>query len=73
MRIHNYDTELEELKDCPFCGGRPIAFMKGNLREAKIEMTIKCKKCNVQKTIGALSKSFQWLEDQIISFWNKRV
>ena len=30
MKINNYDTELEELLDCPFCGARPIAYLQGN-------------------------------------------
>ena len=76
MKIHNYDTQLDELLDCPFCGGRPIAYLCGNEHffklQKKISITIKCPKCNVQRTVGAIHQSIEWLESKSIELWNKR-
>jgi transcription elongation factor Elf1 len=71
MKINNYDTELDELLDCPFCGGRPVAHLIGNEYLTKIKITIKCSSCGVQRTIGSV-KSIEWLEEVSIAKWNMR-
>ena len=77
MKIHNYDTELPELIDCPFCGGRPVAFLRGNTylnkMGKKVSITIKCPKCRIQRTDAAFMNSLEWLEEIAIKHWNNRV
>lgn len=72
MKIHNYDTELEELKNYPFCGGRPIAHLIGNQYKKKITIVIKCKKCRIERRDSTLRHSTEWLEEIAIRNWNQR-
>ena len=72
MKIHNHDTELEELLDCPFCGERPIAYLQGNEFTTKKSITVKCPHCLVQRTTGTLYHSSEWLEEKVIQLWNIR-
>lgn len=73
MKIHNYDTKLPELSKCPFCGEEPIAYLKGNEYSKKRSITIKCPKCLIKRTTGAISQSTEWLEGKSIQLWNNRV
>lgn len=73
MKIHNYDTELEELLPCPFCGAKSIAFLIGNKFMDKIKITIKCPKCLIQRTVGAIRQPIEWLENLAIEKWNNRI
>ena len=73
MKIHNYDTTLPELSKCPFCGGKPVAYLLGNKYTKKILITIKCSKCMVSRTTGAIGESVEWLENTAIRQWNERV
>lgn len=72
MKIHNYDTELEELLDCPFCGKRPIAYLQGNEFTRKRSVTVKCPHCLIKRTTGAVHQSGEWLEGKAIQLWNNR-
>lgn len=76
MKIHNYDTELDELLDCPFCGSRPVAFLQGNeyrnMMGKKVSITVRCKKCRIQRTDAVLRGSLEWLEQTAIKNWNTR-
>ena len=76
MKINNYDTSLDELKDCPFCGGRPIAFLQGNeylnKMGRKVSITIKCPNCRIQRTDAVRSHNLEWLETIAIEQWNNR-
>lgn len=76
MRIHNYNTELSELLDCPFCGGRPVAFLRGNeylnKNGKKVSITIRCPKCRIERTDAVLKNSIEWLEEVAIKNWNDR-
>lgn len=76
MKIHNYDTELEELLDCPFCGKRPVAFLRGNdylnKMGKKVSITIKCSNCRIQRTDAVFRNSIEWLEEVAIKNWNTR-
>ena len=72
MKIHNYDTELEELKDCPFCGGRPVAYLIGDKHSKKRTIVVKCKECRIERSDSALRHSIEWLEEIAIRNWNQR-
>lgn len=72
MKIHNYDTILPELVECPFCGSIPVAFLKGNEYCKKISITIKCKECLIQREVGAIHTSIESLEEKCIELWNTR-
>ena len=72
MKIHNYNTELAELLDCPFCGGRPIAYLVGNEHSEKRAITIKCKICLVKREVGSMHQPTEWLEEKSIALWNAR-
>lgn len=73
IKINNYDTELVELLDCPFCGGRPVAYLQGNEHTRKRSITIKCQKCFIKRTVGAIVQPTKWLEEKSIQLWNNRV
>lgn len=76
MRINNYDTQLDELLDCPFCGERPVSFLRGNQHlnkmRRKVSITIKCPNCRIQRTDAVISHSIEWLEETAIRNWNVR-
>jgi len=71
-KIHNYDTTLEELLDCPFCGSEPVAFLQGNEHTMRIKITVKCPRCLVQRTTGSIHGEIEWLEGKAIALWNNR-
>lgn len=73
MEIHNYDTNLDELSLCPFCGGKPIAHLIGNEYTKKRVIVIKCKECGVERRTAALRQTTSWLEETAIQLWNTRV
>ena len=77
MKIHNYHTNLDELKDCPFCGGRPIAFLQGNEHlnrmGKRVSITIKCPDCRIQRTDAVRRHNLEWLESIAIGHWNNRI
>lgn len=73
MKIQNYDTKLEELLNCPFCGGEPVAYLQGNEFAKKRSITIKCPKCIISRRIGAMHQPTEWLEEKAIQLWNNRV
>ena len=58
---------------CPFCGDRPYVMPKGNMHTKKRSVTVKCKKCRIQRTDAALSHGFEWLYRVAADNWNKRV
>lgn len=72
MKIHNYDTNLDELLDCPFCGSKPVAHLIGNQYSSKKYIIIKCKNCNISRKVGAIKNSIEWLEEISIKLWNTR-
>lgn len=76
MKIQNYDTTLEELKPCPFCGNTPITYMIGNEFTKSQKITIQCRKCNLmmsQAILRHFGKPIEWLEEVMIKKWNTRV
>jgi len=62
----------EELKPCPLCGGEADLTLKGNDHTKKRSVTIKCKKCSVTLTVGAMRFSHNWCEETSIKKWNTR-
>ena len=61
-------SEDDELKPCPFCGGKAEMKPKGMLG-----FTIKCKLCHVQVTQKVLRLSLEWLRVEMIKHWNTRI
>lgn len=57
-----------ELKDCPFCGGKPKLEQTG-----RKELTLKCTSCIVKYQFKVRNNSLEWLELEMIKDWNKRV
>ena len=72
-KIHNYDTQLDELLDCPFCGGKPSAHLIGNEHSKKRVIVIKCTRCFVERRVGAIYHETSWIEETAIKAWNNRV
>ena len=70
MEIHNYDTSLEELNNCPFCGGRPYWFYRGR---RQYQITIGCRNCNLTMTQSSLRFSLDWLMKIMLDRWNRRI
>lgn len=61
------ESELQELKPCPFCGGNAEIKQTG-----KNELTIRCTECLTGKTQAVLKYSLDWLKDKLIEGWNNR-
>lgn len=71
--VENYDSENEDLLPCPFCGAKPIWFLKGNERTRSIEITVKCQKCRIKRTDGMIKRTdIKWLSEVAVKNWNTR-
>ncbi len=70
--IHNYETTSDELKQCPFCGGTPMWYIKGNLFEGKRTLIVKCARCGAEQRTAALKFSTTWLVQKAKEKWNLR-
>lgn len=57
----------EELRPCPFCGGRSKLEQSG-----KDSFTIKCKSCAVKRKQRCAKFGLDWLQEAMIAHWNKR-
>lgn len=71
---HGWDEgfEYDELKPCPCCGGEAELKFKGNDWTKTRSVTIKCKKCRLQRTDGAIKFDSKWCAETCIDLWNKR-
>lgn len=58
----------EQLKPCPFCGGKAELKQKGGNG-----FVVKCTGCHIQLTQKVLRKPLEWLEVKMIGRWNERV
>ena len=58
----------EELLPCPFCGGYAeiTPYKKNGLK-------IKCTRCLIEKRQRVRRYSLEWLEEQLIKDWNRRI
>ena len=72
MEIHNYETQNEELKPCPFCGNTPVWWLKGNMRTPSRTITIQCHNCGVTMSKSALRLDLNWLMNLCVEKWNNR-
>ena len=72
MEIHNYESECDELKPCPFCGSKPVWFLKGNVKTSSRTITIKCPNCRVEMVNGTFNEDTNWLINICVEKWNRR-
>jgi hypothetical protein len=63
----------EELKSCPFCGGKAEKIFIGNENTKKRSIKIKCSKCRINIVNAALHHSHEWLDELSTKAWNKRI
>lgn len=75
MEVQNYDKISDKLLPCPFCGGTPIWFRKGNGFTKSQQITVKCPMCRIERTDAILNgrwHTIEWLENVAIKNWNQR-
>ena len=75
MEVQNYDKISNKLLPCPFCGGTPIWFRKGNDFTKSQQITVKSPMCRIERTDAILNNrghTIEWLEEVAIKNWNKR-
>jgi len=58
---------------CPCCGGEPKLTFIGNPYTKSRKVTIKCKKCRLQRTDATMRHDAEWIAKHAINDWNKRV
>lgn len=75
MEIHNYKSTNEELLNCPFCGGRPIWYLKGNanLQGHKRVVIVHCPSCGATQETAVLKLSTIFACAKAIAKWNSRI
>lgn len=71
--IHNYKDTCEELKPCPFCGGTPIWYLKGNDYTKKRTIVVKCPDCGTTQELGLVHLTTEWGCEKAIENWNRRI
>lgn len=59
MKIHNGDSYNANLLPCPFCGEKPIWYLKGNAEDImkKRVITVKCPCCGTTQETAVLRLS----------------
>jgi hypothetical protein len=62
----------DELLPCPFCGGEPEFYTIGNEYTKSRKAEIRCTKCMVKRTTGAIRHSLEWCGRKAIEAWNER-
>lgn len=62
----------DKMLPCPFCGNDPEILFIGNNYTKSRKVTIKCKKCRVQRTDAALRFDHEWVARNAIEQWNER-
>ena len=73
VAIDSYDKKRKiGLLPCPFCGSDPELKHIGNYHTKKRSIMIKCPKCRIQVTNGAIYHAFEWIENISAENWNKR-
>ena len=74
QEIHNYDTVNKELLPCPFCGEKPIWYLKGNAEAVgkKRLIVIECPNCRTRQETGVLRLSTQVGCELAETKWNLR-
>ena len=72
--IHNYEDTNDELLPCPFCGEKPIWWLKGNadLVGHKRVITIKCPNCRTTQETGIIHSTTDLGCEIAITKWNAR-
>lgn len=65
-------TPAQQLEPCPFCGGKPIIQLKGNVKSHR-KLTVKCSDCRIQRTDATLRHGEEWLFNIAIAAWNRRI
>lgn len=75
IEIFNYDTSPDELKKCPFCGGKPSWHLIGNdsIHSRNRIAVIECHNCGITMKMGALRWDSTTLAKKILKKWNTRV
>jgi Lar family restriction alleviation protein len=71
-RKTNHMMSKEELKPCPFCGGKAEMITRGNEATKKRSAEITCTSCRATQITGAIRGSLEWCQDTAIEKWNKR-
>ena len=66
------EFEANKLLPCPFCGGEPEFYTIGNDYTKKRSAEIKCTKCMVKRTTGAIEHDLEWCGRKAIEAWNER-
>lgn len=61
-------TINENLKPCPFCGGRAKEGHKGGNG-----WVIMCESCTVRMDQRTIRHTVEWLREKMIEDWNRRV
>ncbi len=62
----------DELLPCPFCGGEAELLFIGNGHTKSRRVEVKCKKCRIKRTVGAIRHGSEWCAKISINEWNQR-
>lgn len=72
LEIHNYDTVNPHLKNCPFCGVKPVWHLTGNDTTPSRTVVIKCPNCDVEMQMSGRIFGVQQIATRIMEKWNCR-
>lgn len=62
----------EELKPCPFCGGKAERGFVGNDFTKSRKVEIECTECHARMVVGAIRNTHEWCDETVTKRWNDR-
>lgn len=75
LDIHNFEQANDELMACPFCGERPVWYIKGNpdYINHKRTIVVKCPMCGTRQETSVLKLPTKFGCMEAITKWNLRI
>ncbi len=72
FRTHDGEVFVINLLPCPFCSADPEMKMSGNYHHKRRRITVRCRKCRIERSDASISNNNLWLVRVAEKNWNAR-